>query len=583
MRFPSRTTSPSASQATSSDRQYFDRRGEVNELKSALRAGIAERDMEKIRENIKKVIMYMTLGIDMSRLFSEMIMASQLGDTVQKKMVYLYLTTYAEENADLAILAVNTLQKDTKDVDPSVRGLALRSLCSLHLPNMIEYLEPAIAAGLTDPNGYVRKTAVMGVLKFSRISSPISGFLEQLKIMTSADKDVNVISNCIVVLSELNALNSLVNQALVYSLLNRFGSFSEWSKCFIIDKVLSAYEPESTDELFNIFNALDVYLKQTSVPVSFGILKLFLNWTTDDKNMTDQVIMRIKDPLLTLLSSASASIEMQHVILSKIGDLSKSFPSFTTLLTPHWKSFLLGDYDTVETGKLKLDILSSLENKFEIINEMKEYLWIPKIETFAIESLVKIVCRPDDSITGIAPQVLTILMETAEYTPAAALCGIRDILFRYPENVSVVTENPDFLRSMLPKIFSNDSALPGLEALVWILGEYGSDIEEAPYSLESIFDEKWCPSSEELTPVLISIIHAALKLFFKRPLEMRSLLERVMYAAIEESSNPDVRDTALMYWRMLKQLGPKPIMKLLAGHTHEGPPIAVVDDSLVDM
>ena len=98
--------------------QYFDRKGEVAELKQALRSALGERDSEKMRENIKKVIGYMTLGIDMSRLFSEMVMASQMGDTVQKKMVYLYLTTYAEENPDLAILAVNTLQKDTKDVDP---------------------------------------------------------------------------------------------------------------------------------------------------------------------------------------------------------------------------------------------------------------------------------------------------------------------------------------------------------------------------------------------------------------------------------------------------------------------------------
>lgn len=33
-----------------------------------------ERDMQKKREVIKKVIAYMTLGIDVSRLFSDMIM-----------------------------------------------------------------------------------------------------------------------------------------------------------------------------------------------------------------------------------------------------------------------------------------------------------------------------------------------------------------------------------------------------------------------------------------------------------------------------------------------------------------------------
>lgn len=47
---------------------------------------------------IKKVIAYMTLGIDVSRLFPEMVKASRTDDLVMKKMIYLYLTTYAEQN-----------------------------------------------------------------------------------------------------------------------------------------------------------------------------------------------------------------------------------------------------------------------------------------------------------------------------------------------------------------------------------------------------------------------------------------------------------------------------------------------------
>ncbi len=48
-----------------------------------------ERDVSKKREVIKKVIAYMTLGIDVSRLFSEMVLASQAQDLVIKKMVNL--------------------------------------------------------------------------------------------------------------------------------------------------------------------------------------------------------------------------------------------------------------------------------------------------------------------------------------------------------------------------------------------------------------------------------------------------------------------------------------------------------------
>ena len=71
------------------------KRGEVIELKNHLRNGKIQRDKAKMRDVIKKVVAYMTLGIDVSSLFSEMIMATHTDDMVQRKLVYLYLCTYA--------------------------------------------------------------------------------------------------------------------------------------------------------------------------------------------------------------------------------------------------------------------------------------------------------------------------------------------------------------------------------------------------------------------------------------------------------------------------------------------------------
>ena len=74
----------------------------------------------------------MTLGIDVSRLFPEMVMAGSTPDLVVKKMVYLYLCSYAVEKSELAVLSVNTLTTDCRDTDPMVRGLALRSYAALY-------------------------------------------------------------------------------------------------------------------------------------------------------------------------------------------------------------------------------------------------------------------------------------------------------------------------------------------------------------------------------------------------------------------------------------------------------------------
>lgn len=94
------------------------------------------------KEAFKKVINYMTLGMDMSGLFPMMTSCANLSpdDIVLKKMMYLYITHYAASTPDLALLTINQLQKDCQDQDPTVRGLALRSLCSLRIPNLLEYV-----------------------------------------------------------------------------------------------------------------------------------------------------------------------------------------------------------------------------------------------------------------------------------------------------------------------------------------------------------------------------------------------------------------------------------------------------------
>jgi AP-4 complex subunit beta-1 len=166
---------PSESPTPGHDRQstsnpasgYFvdQKRGEVNELKQLLKDINIERDLKRKREVIKKVIAYMTLGIDVSRLFTDMVMAIETKDIVIKKMIYQYLCRYYNKEPDMTVLCINTLCRDCSDDDPMVRGLALRSLCNLRLSTVLEYIEKYLKKGLYDISSYVRKIAVMGILK----------------------------------------------------------------------------------------------------------------------------------------------------------------------------------------------------------------------------------------------------------------------------------------------------------------------------------------------------------------------------------------------------------------------------------
>ena len=65
----------------------------------------------------------------------------------------------------MAIMAINTFLMDIKGNNSKIRGLALRGLCSLKFEGVLEYMQQGIDIGLQDPDPYVKKTAIIGVIK----------------------------------------------------------------------------------------------------------------------------------------------------------------------------------------------------------------------------------------------------------------------------------------------------------------------------------------------------------------------------------------------------------------------------------
>ena len=306
--------------------QFFvdHKKGEVNELRLLLRAVSLERDQTKKRDVIKKVIAYMTLGIDVSRLYPEMVKASRTDDMVMKKMIYLYLTNYAEQNQELAILAINTFLMDLKGHNQKIRGLALRSLCSLKFDGVAEYVQQAIDIGLTDPDPYVKKTAIIGCIKLFHMNKKAfkdnTNYLQQLYEMLG-DTDSLVVINAIEAINEITADKGgiEINRQLVITLLNRIREFNEWGQSIILD-LCAKYKPESKDEMFDIMNLLEDRFKHASSSVVLGAIKVFLFLTDGDATLSKQVYQRMQAPLITLMTSSETteSYEVSFNVLSHI-------------------------------------------------------------------------------------------------------------------------------------------------------------------------------------------------------------------------------------------------------------------------
>ena len=298
---------------------YFteSRKGEVNELRNLLRNFGTERDPLRKREIIKKVIAYMTLGIDVSRLFTDMMLVIETRDLVIKKMVYLFLCNYATTHPDLAQMCTNSLVKDCGNDDPMVRGLALRSLCSLRLPQMVEYISEPLRRSLTDGHAYVRKTGVMGILKLYHLDLEAferCNFVDILYDMLR-DPDASVVSNCIVVLNEIMPNGMAINRAIMLHLLNRIHEFSEFGVIEVLE-LIPRYIPANDDEGFQIMNLLDPVLRTSNSGAVLATIRAFLSIAGKDDTLKRQVVTRIKAPFVTLVSSGSS--ELVHCLLQNV-------------------------------------------------------------------------------------------------------------------------------------------------------------------------------------------------------------------------------------------------------------------------
>ncbi|CAJ1973844.1 unnamed protein product [Sphenostylis stenocarpa] len=533
-------------------------KSEVSDLKSQLRQLAGSRapgaDDSK-RDLFKKVISNMTIGIDVSSLFGEMVMCSATSDIVLKKMCYLYVGNYAKVNPDLALLTINFLQRDCKDEDPMIRGLALRSLCSLRVANLVEYLVGPLGSGLKDNNSYVRMVAVIGVLKLYHISASTcidADFPATLKHLMLNDPDTQVVANCLSALQEIWTSESstseeaareremLLSKPIVYHLLNRIKEFSEWAQCLVLELV-SNYIPSDNSEIFDIMNLLEDRLQHANGAVVLATVKLFLQLTLSMADVHQQVYERIKAPLLTQVSSGSP--EQSYAVLSHLHLLVMRAPY---IFSSDYKHFYCQYNEPSYVKKLKLEMLTAVANEsntYEIVTELCEYaanVDIP-IARESIRAVGKIALQQYD-VNAIVDRLLQFLEMEKDYVTSEALVLVKDLLRKYPQ------WSQDCI-AVVGNISSKNVQEPKAKAaLIWMLGEYSQDMHDAPYVLESLV-ENW--DEEHSSEVRLHLLTAVMKCFFKRPPETKKALGAALAAGLADF-HQDVHDRALFYYRLLQ-------------------------------
>ncbi|XP_010266891.1 PREDICTED: beta-adaptin-like protein C [Nelumbo nucifera] len=527
------------------DSKYFSttKKGEIPELKDELNSQYKD----KKKDAVKKVIAAMTVGKDVSSLFTDVVNCMQTENLELKKLVYLYLINYAKSQPDLAILAVNTFVKDSQDPNPLIRALAVRTMGCIRVDKITEYLCDPLQRCLKDDDPYVRKTAAICVAKLYDINAELvedRGFLETLKDLLS-DNNPMVVANAVAALAEIQETSTRpifeITSHTLSKLLTALNECTEWGQVFILD-ALSKYKAADAREAENIVERVTPRLQHANCAVVLSAVKMILLQMEliTSTDVVRNLCKKMAPPLVTLLS---AEPEIQYVALRNINLIVQKRP---TILAHEIKVFFCKYNDPIYVKMEKLEImikLASDRNIDQVLLEFKEYA--TEVDVDFVRKAVRAIGRCAIKLERAAERCISVLLELIKikvnYVVQEAIIVIKDIFRRYPNTyesiIATLCESLDTLDEPEAKA-----------SMIWIIGEYAERIDNADELLESFLES----FPEEPAQVQLQLLTATVKLFLKKPTEgPQQMIQVVLNNATVETDNPDLRDRAYIYWRLL--------------------------------
>ncbi|KAJ5076885.1 beta-adaptin-like protein b [Anaeramoeba ignava] len=522
----------------------------------------------KRKPAIKHVISLMTAGRDVSALFSPLLSCLNTKDIEIKKLIYLYLMHYAKSKPSLVEQALQFIVVDVNDQNPLVRALALRTMASIRVEKFTTFLIEPLKEGLKDKDPYVRKTAVLAVAKLFDINPELvkkHGFVDRLTKLLS-DSNSMVVSNTVATLMEIsNASPEPVfqvtkeNEKYITSAINES---TEWGQVFLLESLME-YQPPSPKEAEKIIDRVVPRLSHKNSAVVLSSVRLILKMFTfiEEKEIILQFARKMAPSLVSLMDN---NPEVQYVALRNINLFVQRFPK---LLIKDAKVFFCKYKDPVYIKMEKVDILVMLatnSNINELLIEFTEYA--KEVDVDFVRKSVNAIGKCAIKLSKAAQACVKVLIELVKtkinYIVQEVIIVVRDIFRRYPNQYE----------SIIGVLCENLQSLDQPEAkasMVWIIGEYSDRIDNADELLKAFLFN----FHEEDPEVQLQLLTSSVKLFLSKPDEGQEILEQVLSTATNESDNPDLRDRAFMYFRLVDAgfeeanniiLGEKPLIDTIS-------------------
>ncbi|KAI1431714.1 AP-2 complex subunit beta [Xylaria sp. CBS 124048] len=522
--------------------------GKVAELRAELNSG-SKKDKNFTQKKIalKKIVANMTMSNnEMVSLFPDVISCMQIQSLEIKKMCFLFLVNYARVRPEISVKAIPVLQQDMDDPNPLVRALSLRTMSYIHVREFVEATVPLVKRLLRDVDPYVRKTAVYCVAKLydhDKIMVEQSDLIDRLNQLLR-DDNPTVVASALASLMDIWERSETIKLTLDYSNASKMVAIlsdcSEWGQTYILEALMS-YVPQETGEATLLAERIAPRLSHSNSAVVLTCIRVILylmNYIADEKQIS-ALCRKLSPPLVTLLAKGP---EVQYLALRNALLILQRRPD---VLRNDIRVFFCKYNDPIYVKVTKLELifmLANAKNIPEVLTELREYA--TEVDVHFVRKAVRAIGKLAIKIEPAARSCINLLLELVStkvpYIVQEATVVIRNIFRKYPNQyesiIGVLCEHLDSLDEPEAKA-----------AMVWVIGQYADRIENSDALLEDFLYS----FAEEPIDVQLALLTATVKLFIQRPTKGQDLVPRVLKWATEETDNPDLRDRAYMYWRLL--------------------------------
>ncbi|KIY44117.1 hypothetical protein FISHEDRAFT_67789 [Fistulina hepatica ATCC 64428] len=535
-----------ASTLDTSDEQYKNIRKQLD----------SNSDRDKL-DAMRRLIALISKGRNVSDHFAQVVKNVASTNLEIRKLVYIYLLRYAEQEPDLALLSINTFQKDLNDSNALIRAMALRVLSGIKVPMIAAIVVLAIKKCAADMSPYVRKAAALAIPKCFELDS--SQQPELINVIATMLADRSPLSiGCVAVAFETVCPTRLDLLHKRYRRLCRIlVDVDEWGQVDLMNLLLRyartmlprPTSSESGDEIDKdvqlLLDSCEPLFQSQNPAVVFAATRVFF--------YAGLLSMHTKfvSPVLRLLGF---SPEVEYVTLAYILFVARQHPS---LFAAHYYCFLVRTTDVRAVKLCKIQLLTVIVTKDTYPAVLREFIdYADDIDDAVVANAIRAIglCIQTipESVSQCMPALTAMIKSSHDAVVAGAVLVLKNLIQSQLMSLTAplmggTLSSPQAIIFHLARRLDDIHHAQARACVFWMVGQY---CESKDGMLE------WCPDvlrkaaksfASEDSAVKLQIITLAAKLFVVAPDNaVLGLLTTYVFSLARYDKDFDVRDRGRM-------------------------------------